>query len=114
MGKPPTPFVIYLLDQLAPLGDVRAKAMFSSWGLFLDGRMFGLVADEQLFFKADGITEERFAAAGSEPFVYRARGRPVRMSYWRCPEAAMDDPDVFLDFARLGLEAAARGTAGKS
>lgn len=38
-------YVDYLLDQLAPLGAVRARAMFGGYGIYLDRLMFALVAD---------------------------------------------------------------------
>ena len=108
MPKPPPPFVAHMLDLLSPLGAVRARAMFGGWGVYHDDQMFALIADEELYFKADSQSQERFAAAGSAPFLYEGRGKTVQMSYWRCPEAAMDDPEGFLAFARLGLDAALR------
>ncbi|MEX2643283.1 MAG: TfoX/Sxy family protein [Acetobacterales bacterium] len=40
-------------DSFASLGGVSARCMFGRLGLFLDGRIFGLVADGVLHFKAD-------------------------------------------------------------
>ena len=113
MPKPLPPFVAHVLETLGPLGSVRARAMFGGWGVYHGDRMFALIADEELYFKADGQTEPHFAAAGSAPFLYDGKGKTVRMSYWRCPEAAMDDTDDLLAFARLGLDAAARAASGK-
>lgn len=40
----------YLVDQL---GDgVTCKKMFGEYGLYLDGKMFALICDDQLFLKA--------------------------------------------------------------
>ena len=114
MAKPLPAFIAHVLDLLAPLGAVRARAMFGGWGIYLDDRMFALIAYDELYFKADVQTADRFAAAGSTPFVYEGKGKPVQMPYWRCPEAAMDDPEAFLAFARLGLEAAARAKPARS
>lgn len=108
MAKPLPAFVAHVLDLLAPLGAVRARAMFGGWGIYCEDRMVALIAYDELYFKADGQTQRRFADAGSSPFVYAGKGKPVQMSYWRCPEAAMDEPEAFLGFARLALEAAAR------
>ena len=46
-------FISYLLELLAPFGNVRAKKMFGGHGIFKDELMFGLVADETLYLKAD-------------------------------------------------------------
>jgi DNA transformation protein len=42
-------FVEFLIDQLQPLGGVSARAMFGGWGVYLDGRMFALVAEDTLY-----------------------------------------------------------------
>ena len=43
--------VDFLLDQLAGAGSVSAKKMFGEYGLYCDGKMFAIVADDQLFIK---------------------------------------------------------------
>lgn len=108
MARQPDPFVAFVLDQLAPLGLVRARAMFGGWGLYCGDRMFGLIAFDRLWLKVDTASRERFAAAGSEPFVYEGKGRPVTMSYWELPAEAIDEPEAMLAWARLGLDAALR------
>ncbi len=108
------PFVDHCLELLAPLGPVNPRAMFGGWGFFLDGTMFALIAYDQLYMKADETTAERFAAAGSEPFVYAGKGRPVTMSYWRAPEDAMEDPEALLPWAEMALAVARRAAARKT
>ena len=44
-------FIDFLLDQLAETGAVSAKKMFGEYGLFLSGRMIGIVGENQLYFK---------------------------------------------------------------
>lgn len=110
MAKQPDPFVAFVLDQLAPLGQVRARAMFGGWGLYCGERMFGLVAFDRLWLKVDGQSQARFASAGSEPFVYEGKGRPVTMSYWELPAEAIDEPEAMLAWGQLGLEAALRAS----
>lgn len=41
----------YVLDQLAPAGEVVANKMFGEYGLYLDGKIIGLVCDNQVFLK---------------------------------------------------------------
>jgi DNA transformation protein len=108
MAKAPDPFVTFVLDQLAPLGPVRAKAMFGGWGLYHGDRMFAIIVFDRLWLKVDAASRERFAAAGSEPFVYQGKGKPVTMSYWELPAEAIDEPEAMLAWTRLGLEAALR------
>jgi len=98
----------FVLEQLCVVGPVRSRAMFGGAGIYADDLMFALIAFETLYLKVDAETEPLFAAAGSEPFVYEGKSRPVQMSYWRCPEEAFDDPDVMATWAQRALKAARR------
>ena len=40
-----------LLKYLAGAGEVSAKKMFGEYGLYLDGKMFGMVCDDTFFVK---------------------------------------------------------------
>ncbi len=101
-------FVAHVVDLLAPLGPVAPRAMFGGWGLYLDGRMFALIADDTLYLKVDGENRDTFEAAGSAPFTYAARGRTVALSYWQAPAEAMEDAALLLPLAEGALAAAAR------
>ena len=101
-------FVRYLLELLAPLGGVSARAMFGGFGIYHDGVMFGLVADDTLYLKVDKENRQEFVAEGVEAFVYEGKGKPISMSYFRCPEAALDGPAAMLPWARSSIAAALR------
>ena len=98
----------FIHDLFAPFGEVRTRRMFGGLGIYREGIMFALVAGGELYLKADVETGARFREAGSEPFVYEQRGRPVTMSYWRLPEPALDDADELRNWAQLAYEAALR------
>jgi TfoX/Sxy family transcriptional regulator of competence genes len=44
-------FMMYIKDQLARVDGLIIKKMFGECGLFLNGKMFGLICDDQLFIK---------------------------------------------------------------
>ena len=46
-------FLIYILDQLSGWGNVTARKMFGGAGLYRDDRMFGLIANDVAYLKAD-------------------------------------------------------------
>lgn len=100
--------IAHYLDVLGVLGPVRARRMFGGHGLFLDGLMFALVLDDQLYLKADAHSQPEFLALGLAPFVYQRRGKPVSLSYWQAPDEVMDDPDAARHWGRLAFEAALR------
>jgi DNA transformation protein len=105
----------HVLDLLEPLGGVDARGMFGGWGLHRDGRMFGLVIEEALFFKTDARSAATFEAAGGRPFTYgRSDGRTVATSYWAVPEGALESPEDLQPWAERGLAAAGRAQAKRA
>lgn len=98
-----------LFDQF---GIVSVRRMFGGHGVFADGMMFALEQDGELYLKADDLTIPKLAAEKSEPFVYKARGREIALSYWRLPERLYDEPDEFTNFAREAFGAAQRAAGG--
>lgn len=118
--KPKTsPFVDRVLGLLLPLGPVHAKAMFGGYGLCLDGRMFGLIADDRLFFKVDDESRAAFAKAGGEPFTYDRPAkdggtRAVAMSYCEAPDGSLTSAKRLLPWAERGVAAAKRAASRKA
>jgi DNA transformation protein len=105
----------YLLDQLEPFGPVAAKRMFGGGGLFRDGTMFGLIADDVLFLKVDEKNQADFEDRGMDPFTYdkKSRKEPVQLSYWECPTDVLEDPDELCQWAASAWEAARRSGTDK-
>ena len=105
----------FLLDQLEPFGPVAAKRMFGGGGLFRDGAMFGLIADDVLYLKADEQNQADFEDRGMGPFTYEKKNRkePVKLSYWECPPDVLEDPDELSQWAARAWEAARRSAKPK-
>ena len=79
-------------DLLNGLEGVKAKRMFGGYGLSLSGTICGLIADEVLYFKADGSNRGEFEKRGSRPFTYEtSRGKRAVMSYWEVPADILED-----------------------
>ena len=106
-----TAFVAYVLELLEPLGGCSSRAMFGGHGIYRDGGIFGLVIEDRFYLKADAQSEPEFVEAGSAPFLYQGKGRPVQMSYWSLPEDALESSEEMIRWARLALAAAARKVA---
>ena len=101
-------FISYLVELLAPFGNVRAKRMFGGYGIFKDELMFGLVADETFYLKADDVDRTDFEARGLERFVYYKKGKPMYLSYYQAPEEALDNSGDMLAWAEKSFAAAIR------
>ena len=106
-------FIDLVKDALGGFGPVSVHRLFGGAGLYADGAMFGLVAGDALYLKADEVSKADFAAEGMEPFGYMAAGkRRVIPSFWRAPERLLDDPEEMSQWARRALAAAKRATKG--
>jgi DNA transformation protein len=106
-------FADFLKDLLGGLGDVTVRRMFGGSGVFCDGLMFAIVADDALFLKADDGNRAAFEAEGLEPLTYEAKGRTIVLPYWQVPERLFDEPEEMLAWARDALAAARRASAKK-
>jgi len=50
-------FAEFLREQLSPLGPLTLRRMFGKTGVFRDGLMFAMVADDTLYYRVDnGVT----------------------------------------------------------
>lgn len=105
-------FAEFLRDQLAPLGRITMRRMFGKTGVFCDGLMLGMVADDTLYFRVDDQNQAAFKEAQSLPQLnYAKKGRTIDLSFWRAPERLMDEPDDLVAWARIALGAARRVAA---
>lgn len=107
-------FHSFVVDLFAGLGPVRIRRMFGGAGVYAGEVMFALIDDDTLYLKADAALKAELAAEGSASWVYRGRNRvEENTSFWRLPEAALDDPDEAVAWARKALAVAEAKAVGK-
>jgi len=109
----------HALDLFALLGPgVAARRMFGGLGFYVGGFFFGIGDPDEglIFLKVDDQTRQPFLDAGGRPFTFEyPDGRRVAMDgYLTPPDAAMEDAEAMLPWARLGLEAARRAAVAKA
>lgn len=46
-----TDFVQYIADQCAGAGEITLKKMFGDYGIYCDGKIFGLICDDKFYLK---------------------------------------------------------------
>ena len=109
-------FTDHLAELFEAFGPVTVRRMFGGYGIYRDGVMFGLVADEALYLKADDRNRVMFESRGLPRFEYAKQGKTISVSYYLAPGEALEDPGILADWARPAFEAALRGkrTAGKA
>jgi len=99
---------------LEPIGRVTMRPMMGGATLYLDGTVFAIIADGDLWFKADRTSDAAWDAAGAERFTYEmGEGRTGSMNYRRAPADVHDDPDAMRQWAGLALQAGLRAPRKK-
>lgn len=106
-------FIDYLKDTFAPFGEVQSRKMFGGYGIFYQGIMIALVADETLYLKTDKQSQTIFSEHSLAAFEYNKNGKAVKMSYALAPEEIYEDPDQLIYWANLAYEAALRANKNK-
>jgi DNA transformation protein len=101
-------FVESLREVFNAFGPIASRRMFGGYGIYHSGLMFGLVADDVLYFKVDKRSQHVFEEKGLTPFLYEKNGKQVKMSYFMAPEEIFDDPEYAKEWAVLAFEAALR------
>ncbi len=106
-------FADHCCELLSGVGPCVARRMFGGWGISTDGLNLAIIAWETLYLKAGADTEARWLAAGCQPFVYEAKGKPMRLRYYSAPAEAMDSPALMRPWAELALRAALSARAAR-
>ncbi|WP_286222497.1 TfoX/Sxy family protein [Marinobacter apostichopi] len=111
--KATSEFVKNLNDVFALFGAIEAKRMFGGYGIYHDGLMFALVADDALYLKADDSTSGAFVELGLQQFEYEKNGKVMRMSYYAAPEEIFEDFEQAREWANQAYGAALRARKPK-
>lgn len=97
--KSSTEFVAHVRELLSDVPDVAIKSMFGGHGIFREGLMFGCLASDVLYLRADGDNRDRRLADGAQQFGVEMRGKPMHMPYFSAPSEALEDADVLTELA---------------
>lgn len=97
----------FVLEQVRGVGVVMCKPMFGGYGLSHQGKFFGILHKDRLYFKVSEDTQAAYVQAGSEPFVPN-KGRTL-VSFYEVPADILENPKRTVEWARAAIRAAAIG-----
>ena len=103
-------FRAFVLEQLAGVTSVRARAMFGGVGLYAGEVFFGILAADTLYLKVDDTNRGRYEAAGMAPFKPYA-DKAMTMPYYQVPAGVLEDGDELAAWARAAVRVAERAKA---
>ena len=103
-------FVSYVLrDAMQGVSGVTERAMFGGYGLYKDGVVFGIIADDELYFKVDEKNLLQYKERGSQPFTYKGKNRKmIAMSYWEVPAEILEDREALVEWVDSSVAASRR------
>lgn len=107
-------FAPYMLDVFRLFGRITLRRMFSGYGIFHDGLMFGLLSQGILYLKADARNAGDFQKHGLKQFEYVRQGKPIGLSYYQAPDTVLEDQHEAAQWAHRSFEAALRADMSKS
>jgi DNA transformation protein len=107
-------YVDYVLEQLKPLGAVRARSMFGGHGVYCGALFFALIASETLYFKVDDANRADYERHGKQPFMPFPDKPEMVMSYYEVPADVIEDPEELVRWAQRALAVALRAASKKA
>ena len=93
-------FVDYVIEQLSSWGDVSVRRMFGGAGVYREGTMFGVIAEDVAYLKVDDSNRDDFVRAGSAPFEpYPEKIKTTVRTYFEIPANVLENPDELAEWA---------------
>jgi DNA transformation protein len=105
-------YINYVIEQLECIGTVISKKMFGGAGLYFEGIIFGLIADDVLYFKVDDSNRADYEEAGMVPFKPFG-DKSYAMQYYEVPVEVLEDPDILKSWINKSLIVAHKSTSKK-
>jgi DNA transformation protein len=107
--------VDWVIEAMEPVGPVTMRKMMGTATLYWDGRIFAVVDESDVWFKADAESNPIWEAAGCERFTFtESSGATATMNYRRAPTDVHDDPEAMREWAAVAIAASQRGPAKKA
>jgi DNA transformation protein and related proteins len=107
-------YLAYVLEQLEPVGRVRARGMFGGHGVYCDDLFFALVAHDMLHLKVDDSNRADFVARGKGPFLPFPEKPELVMNYYEVPADVVEDSEQLVVWARKAIAVALAARAAKT
>ena len=95
-------FKDFILDQLADLHGVTARAMFGGYGLYRRTVFFGIIHKGRLYFRVTTVTAPRYRDYGMKPF--RPNVKQTLKSFYEVPVDVIEDADALTQWATEAAE----------
>lgn len=100
--------------QLAPLGKIESRTQFGGYALTVEKVIFAYINEDALYLRASEALQVYHARRALEPLVYRKRGIPVQLNYYKVDATLWQDAEQLLQLSASALQAAQDEIATRS
>ncbi|ACT06078.1 regulator of competence-specific genes [Dickeya chrysanthemi Ech1591] len=97
----------------SPLGSILSRSQFGGYSIAVDGVIFALVSNGELYLRAAPDNEAFFLDRQTPKLIYTKRGLPVPLNYYLVGETLWQDESVLLELASCALEGARQDKAAR-
>jgi len=95
-------FKDFILDQLHEIRNLEARRMFGAYGIYADGKFFGIIDEGRIYFKTDDAAKERYKKRGMKPF--RPTPKQTLKNYYEVPVDIIEDSDSLTVWANDAIQ----------
>jgi DNA transformation protein and related proteins len=100
-------YVDYILDLLSQFGSIRARRMFSGYGIYKDDIFFALIVNDNVYFKISESDRSTYKSFGSQPLSFtKKNGQLITMNYWQVPIDILENQKKLTTLVENSLRAA--------
>ena len=98
-----------LRDAMHGITGVTVRPMFGAYGLYKDGTVFGIVDEEELYFKVDEKNLQEYRSRHSRPLTYEGKNRKViALPYWEVPAEVLEDREALAEWVDVSVAVSRR------
>lgn len=101
-------FVEFVVERMSFVKGLQVRAMFGGYGVYQHDRIFAIILDDRLYFKADPTSRAELEAKGLRPFTYVARGKSVTLQYFEAPAEVFEEREAMRNWVQKALISAGR------
>ena len=101
-------------EALEPMGTVTLRKMMGGATLYLDGIIFAIMVDGELWMKSDAEADAIWDTVSTERFTVTFKdGKVDSMNYRRAPSDVYDDAEAMRKWVSVSVEAGRRRVVKK-
>ena len=100
-------YLQYIVEEvLRDIPGISFRGMFGGYSLYKDGVIFGMIIDDQLYFKVDESNKPDFIEKECQPFLYTNKnGKEISMGYYTVPEEVLEDTNELQTWVEKAVQA---------